>query len=209
MFNRLSALCFTLVAGSALADLNVHNTLPAKYRIEVTKPNGKVDKRDVSEASPGASSASFLFSPGPKKVPMAVFDDAGEVAWKGTVGVDDVLVLVPDGKGIKAVFAGIYGGTEGQRAAVFMNTTGKPLNLDLFGGNGLASHLGVKPGKAFDLKQAVKLDPRESTFSVTAKLGDDEAAELSGRVSPARYYVLYLNTTGQLRLLQAGTITPK
>ncbi|MGV3625146.1 MAG: hypothetical protein ACO1OB_30280 [Archangium sp.] len=206
---RLAALCFALTATAALADLSIHNTLPSRVRVEVTQPNGKVEKRNLSDASPAASSTNFIFSPGPKKVPLAVFDDASEVAWKGEVGVDDVMVLVPDAKGLKAVFAGIYGGTEGQRAAVFMNATGKPLTLDLFGQNGLASHKGVKPGAAFDLKQAVKLDARESTFSVTAKLGDDEALELSGRVMPARYYVLYLNTTGQLKLLQAGTITPK
>lgn len=206
--NRLVALCVAVTATAALAELKVHNTLPAKYRVEVTQPNGKIDKSVLSEANPAASSALFLFSPGPKKVPLAVFDDAGAVAWKGTVGVDDVIVLVPDGKGIKGVFAGIYGGAEGQRAAVFMNATDKPLSIDLFGGNGLASHPGVKPGKTLDLKQAVKLDPREATFSVTAKLGDDEPEELSGRVSPAHYYVLYLNTVGQLRMLQCGTITP-
>lgn len=207
--HRLAALCFALTATAALADLSIHNTVPAKVRVEVTQPNGKIDKRTLSDASPAASSANFIFSPGPRKVPLAVFDDAGDVAWKGSVGVDDVLVLVPDGKGTKAVFAGIYGGTEGQRAAVFMNATGKPLTLDLLGGSGLASHLGVKPGNTFDLKHAVKLDVRESTFSVTARLGDDEPVELSGRVMPARYYVLYLNTIGQLRLLQCGTITPK
>jgi hypothetical protein len=202
------ALLTLVVASSAFADLKVFNVLPGEYRAEVTKPNGDLDKRNLSGASPGASSASFIFSPGPKTVPVSIFDDAGELVWKGTAGVNDAWVLVPDGKGVKAIFAGTYG-DRGARVAMLLNVTGEPLSVDLVGNNGLAAHRNLKPGTSFDAKQAVKLDPRESTFKILAKMGDDDAIDLNSSLIPSTYSIFFKNTQGLLKVVHTGYVVKK
>lgn len=208
MTSRTLAALTLLAALPALADLNVHNTLAENVRVEVTEPNGKVSQRKLGPASPAASSAHFIFAAGVKQVPVAVFDDMNEPLWKGTVGVDEVLVLVKGGKGVEVLHAGTYGGSGGPYAAAFVNVSGEQLTLDLVGGNGLAAHRGITPGTSFDLKKAVKLDTRESSYQVTGKLASGEALDVaSNRVLPSRYYVIYKNVTGQVRVLAAGNMT--
>jgi hypothetical protein len=208
MTSRTLAALTCLAALPALANLNVHNTLAENVRVEVTEPNGKVSQRKLGPASPAASSAHFIFAMGVKQVPVAIFDDMGEALWKDTVAVDDVLVLVKGGKGVEVLRAGKYGGSGGPYAAAFVNASGEPLTIDLVGDNGLAAHRDITPGSSFDLKKAVKLDTRESSYKVTGKLASGEAVDLaSSRVMPSRYYVIYKNATGQVRVLMAGNMT--
>jgi len=205
--NRFAFLTLALVASSAFADLKVFNVLPGEYRVEVTKPNGDIDKSALRGASPGASSASFIFPQGIKSVPVQIFDDAGAVAWKGTAGVNDAWVLVPDGKGVKAIFAGTYG-DRGARVAMLLNATGETLSVDLVGMNGLAAVRGIKPGTSFDAN-GVKLDPSESTFKVIAKMGDADAIDLKSAVMPSTYSIFFKNTQGLLKVVHAGYVVKK
>ncbi len=207
---RIFTALAVLTALPALADIELHNATIGAVRVELTQPNGEVTKRSMSAADPSASRELFLFPPGVKDVQLALFDDSGDSLWKGKARVDDVLVIVPTAKGAAVLVGGIYGGSAGPRSAVFADVTGDKVTFDLVGGNGLGAHRKLSAGATFDLKKAVKLDPREASFSVKGARGTGEALELeTSRVVPSTFYVFYKNVRGEVRLLPAGIIVAK
>ncbi|MBA3457745.1 MAG: hypothetical protein H0T42_31980, partial [Deltaproteobacteria bacterium] len=149
---------------------------------------------------------SQFFSPGITEVKVAIFDDAGTSVWEGTAGVNEVRMIVGSDKRVTLIPAGIYGGTGSQRAAAFINLTGDPVTLDLVGANGLASHRGISPGPSFDIKKAVKLDARESSFDVTVMVKGAEPVELNSKVSPTYQYAVWKTGRGAYRLIQLGNL---
>ncbi len=121
--------------------------------------------------------------------------------------MNDAWVLVPDGKGVKAIFAGTCG-DRGVRVAMVLNATGEKLSVDLVGMNGLAAGRDLKPGTSFDAN-GVKLDPSESTFKVIAKMGDADAIDLESAVMPSTYCIFFKNTQGQLKVVHVGDVVKK
>ncbi|WP_434391517.1 hypothetical protein [Melittangium boletus] len=196
---------------NANADVVFYNAAPAKYTVAVTLPNGKIDTRDISEHTPGLDSKSFVLAAGVKTVKVAITDDLGETVWKGSANQDDSFLIVPDGKGVKAVYAGTYGsyGSDAPQAALFLNLTGEPLTLDLEGHNGVGAVRGVTPAATFDPKKPVRLNPKEVTYNVLGKSKGGETVEVDGTVAPGRYCVLWKNTQGRVKVTTLGSIPKK
>lgn len=88
----------------------------------------------------------------------------------------------------RPVFVGQVGGAQTAQAVVFMNITEEELSLDLEGRNGVAARRAITPGGTFDLKKVVRLDSRETTYSVIAKDKTSAALAIEGSVSGGRYY---------------------
>ena len=194
----------------ANADPHFYNATMNKYTVAATFPNGKVDTRDIGGISAGISSGYFLLSPGVKSLKIQISDDTGTAVWKGTSNPDDSFVIIPDPKGIKVVYAGAYGGPDGPAAAVFMNISGEPMTLDLEGNNGVGAHRGISTGPAWDLKKMVRLDPKESTFSVLGKSAKGaEPTKIEGTVNAGYYYLLWKTERGEFRVQQLGKIVVK
>lgn len=195
-------------ATTANADAYFVNATSTEYTVEATFPNKKVQTRKLSPLSSNLAREYFLLAPGIEKLAIEIKDDTGAVAWKGTTGKDDMMLIAPAAKGIQVVYAGIYGGSEATRAELFMNVTGEELTLDLFGGNGVASSLGVKPPLVFDAKKLVKLDPREASYEVKGKKKDGTEVEIEGKVSGFRYCVIWKTDSGGYRAWELGHIPP-
>ncbi len=199
----------TATSGAASADPTFYNATADALKIEATMPNGKVEKRSISAGDQSVSSEYFLVAPGVESVGVEIKDDMGTTVAKAKSGKDDVHLIVRDAKGVRLVFAGRRaGGSDTPRAAVFMNTTGAAIAVDLFGMNGVGAHKGITPGPSFDMKKVVKLDPKEAAFSVSITPKGGETTEISGaRVNPGYHYLISKKADGY-RLLQLGTIVP-
>ncbi len=194
-------------ASTARADARMLSAMPGAYTVEATYPNGKVDKRKLSGGSSALDSELFAFRPTVKTIKIAFVDDAGAVVWKGTAGPDDTYVLVPDGPHAKAVFAGGYGSpTDPPHKVVLMNVSGEKITLDLVGKNGVGANRGVVPGPVFDLKKAVKLDPKETSYTVEAKAANGDKIELESSISPGHYVLVWKNGNGAVRAVELGYI---
>ncbi len=191
---------------TAKADPHFYNATANNYKVEATFPNGKVESRDLSGGSSGMSEGYFLFSPSVKAVKVAVLDDTGKSVWTGTAKADDIYMLAPGEKAIQVVYAGVYGGSDGPRTAVFMNITGAPITIDLEGHNGVGANRGIAVGTAFDLKKSVRLDAKESTYSVLAKGKGGEKIDIEGSITPGHYVVIWKNGNGDVRAVELGKI---
>lgn len=195
---------------NANADVAFYNATPAKYTIAATLPNGKVDTRDIDGHTPGLDSKSFVLAAGVKTVKVAITDDTGETVWKGSANQDDTYLIIPDGKGVKAVYSGTYGSpSDPPQVGLFLNLTGEPLTLDLEGNNGVGAVRGIAPAATFDAKKPVRLDPKESTYDVQGKSKGGEKVEIDGKVGPGRYCVLWKNTQGQVKITPLGSVPKK
>jgi len=202
------ALLVIATSSTVAADPTVYSAVKGEYTVEMTSPNGKVDKRKLGDGSESASKESFLVPPGVDKVSLKILDGAGKEVWKGTSGPNDAHVLLPDGKDkVKAVFAGHASGVgETPKAALFISLE-DGLTLDLVGSNGVGAHRGIKPGKAFDPKQQLKLDPKEATFQVEVKAkGAKDPVKTAMKVEPGRYYLVSAHPREGYRLLALGYI---
>jgi hypothetical protein len=205
------ALAFALISTTAAAEVRIHNATQTKMKVDVTLPNGKVESATLDEAIDSIDDEKWTLAAGVKDVKVAISDDSGKEVWRGTVGANGAGVIVPAGKGATFVPAGTYsGGSETWRAAVIMNITGDAITLDLEGQNGLAAHRNITPPSSLDLKKAIKLDPREATFSTTLKVRGGEPIALEGSsVTPGQYYVLWKRSRDSAyRLLAAGYLPP-
>lgn len=203
----LIVLGLVLQASIARADARMLSAMPGAYTVEATYPNGKVEKRKLPGGGSALDSESFAFSPNVKSIRIAFLDDKGAVVWKGKAGPDDTYVLVPDGSHAKAVFAGGYGSpTDPPHKVVFMNVSGAPITLDLIGKNGVGANHGIVPGPVFDLKKAVKLDPKETTYAVEAKAANGDKLEIESSVSLGHYVLVWKNGNGAVRAVELGYI---
>lgn len=209
----MRALTFAVVllmfAGLSTARAQAYfvNATSNTYTVEATFPNKKVEKRTLEALSISLASEYFNISPGIATLDIVIKDDKDAVAWRGKTGRDDMMLLVPDPKqGIRAVYAGIYGGPEAVRGELFMNATGEQLTIDLEGGNGIAASRGVVPPPAFDPKRMVKLDPKESTYVVIGKMKGSADLAFEGKVSAFHYCLLWKTTQGEYRATELGAI---
>lgn len=182
--------------------------VPAQYTVEATFPNQKVEKRTLEPSTSSSNHEYFLLAPGVEKLAIVIRDDEGEVAWKGNVGRDDMTLIVPGKSGIRVMYAGIYGGTEAVRGELFMNATGEALTIDLAGGNGVAGSRGISPPDAFDPKKLVKLDPREASYEVIAKVKGKDDVTMNGKVHAFHYCLLWKTDQGAYWAEELGTIPP-
>ncbi len=204
---QISLIIVVLVmqATIARADARILSAMPGAYTVEATYPNGKVDNRKLSGGGSGLDSESFAFSPTVKTIKIAFMDETGVVVWKGKAGPNDTYVLVPDGAHAKAVFAGGYGSPIAPpQKVVFMNVSGAPITLDLVGKNGVGANRGIVPGAVFDLKKAVKLDPKETSYTVEAKAANGDKIELESSVSAGHYVLVWKNGNGAVRAVELG-----
>jgi hypothetical protein len=206
---RFAAISILLAAtATAHADAKFYNATSNTLTVEATFPNGKVEKIRVSDGSESVSSGYFLSPPGVDKLGIRIFDDVGTELWKGSAGPNDVHVTIPDGKGTKTMFAGLYaGGFDTPKAALFLNLTGEAMTLDLEGMNGLGAHRGVTPG-GFDPKQLVRLDPKESYFTAIIKTSTDSTKINGTKVTPGHYYIVSKHPRDKYRLLSLGYLIP-
>lgn len=208
---RLAAMTMCVLAASttAFAEAKFYNATSGTLTVEAKFPNGMVEKQRLNDGSNGASSIYFLTPPGVDKLDVRIYDDIGTELWKGSAGKNDTFVTIPDGKGTKTVYSGLYsGGFDTPKAALVMNLTGDALTIDLEGMNGVGSHRGIKPA-GFDPKQLVRLDPKESYFTVMAKGGPKGEVEIkSAKLQPGHYYLITKHPSDTYRLLMLGYITP-
>lgn len=193
---------------NANADLLFYNATPAKYTIAATLPNGKVDTRDIDVNSPGLDSESFVLAAGVKTVKVAITDETGETVWKGSGNQGDTFIIVPDKKGVKAIYSGVYGGDVTQ-LGLFMNLTGEPLTIDLVGHNGRGAVRGIKPPTTFEPKKPVRLDPSEVTYDIEGKTQGGEAVKIQGTMSPGRYCLIWKDDRGNIKATTLGNIPKK
>lgn len=208
-FAACSFVALLAAARSAGADAYfVSAGVPGAYTVEATFPNQKVEKRTLDATTSSSDREYFLLPPGADKLGIVIRDDAGDVAWKGTVGKDDLTLIVPSKAGIKVQFAGIYAGSGSPRGELFMNLTGESLTIDLAGGNGIAATRGISVPSEFDAKKLVKLDPREATYEVIGKIKGKDDIEFSGKVSAFHYCLLWKTDQGVYRAEELGTIPP-
>ncbi len=192
---------------TAAADIRVYNATQAKLKVEVTLPNGEVKSETLDEAVDSLDDGGFTFAAGVKTVKVSISNDSGTSIWSGSLGSNDVGVVIPAGKGAKFVPAGTYSGDFSvPRSAAFLNVTGDAMTLDLVGRNGLGAHRGLAMGTTgFDPKQTVKLDPRESTFGIRLTLKGKPATDIEGTVDPQRYYLLWKRSRdGEYRMSSLG-----
>ena len=197
-----------LQASTASADPHFCNATPDAFKVLATLPNGAKDSRDLRTGSSNLTSESFTLAAGVKQIQVTILDDMDKPVWKGDAKADGTYLVVSSDKGPKVIYAGYYGSNDSPRAVVLMNATGEPLTIDLEGNNGVAASRGIVPGTSFDIKQAVKLDPRESTYSVKAKHKDGSPIEIDGTVGPGRYLLIWKNASGDYHATTLGTIKP-
>lgn len=209
---KLLATIIPILVASATAHANptFYNATPNSVIIEATSPNGKVTTATLRDGSYGVSQHYFLVALGVDQLSIKISDDLGAELWKGTVGKDDVHAVIPDGKGSKVIYAGSLAGTSTTpKASLFINITGTDLTVDLEGMNGIGAHRGIKPKAAFDLKDIVRLDPKETYFHVTIKPKDGEPVKLKGnRVGSGRYYLISKHPRDKYRILSLGHVLP-
>lgn len=210
MMLRCAVLGVLAMTTTASANTTFYNATAETLTVEATFPNGKVEKLQVRDGTEIATSGYFLSPPGVDKLAIRIFDDVGTELWRGTAGPDDSFVTVPDGKGTRTVYAGRYGGGfSTPKAAVFMNITGEPISIDLEGMNGIGAHRGIKPGTAFDPKnQLVRLDPKETYFSVMVKAKGDPIKIKSSKVTAGHYFLITRHSHDTYRLLTLGYLAP-
>lgn len=196
-----------VLASNASADIKIYNATQSKLKVDVTLPNGEVKSVTLDEAVDSLDSGGFTFAAGVNTVKVSIADDAGTAMWSGSLGSNDVGVVIPAGKGSKFVPAGTYSGDFSvPKSASFLNVTGDAITLDLVGRNGLGAHRGLAMGTTgFDPKQVIKLDPREATFGIRLTLQGKPAAEIEGVVDPQRYYLLWKRSRdGEYRMSSLG-----
>ncbi len=202
---RFAALSICVLAATANADATFYNATSETLTVEATSPNGKVEKQKLGDGTVVNSSSHFVSV---QKLGIRIFDDVGTELWKGTVGTNDVYVTIPDGKGTKTVFAGLYsGGFDTPKAGLFINLTGEPITIDLEGMNGIGAHRGITPA-GFDPKQLVRLDPKESYFTVTVKGGKQEVTLKGNSITPGHYHAITKHPSKTYRILSLGYIAP-
>ena len=207
MANLRLALGFVAVlTTSASADIKIYNATQSKLKVDVTLPNGEVKSETLDEAVDSLDDGGFTFAAGVKTVKVSIADDAGKAVWSGSLGSNDVGVVIPAGKGAAFVPAGTYSGDFAvPKSAAFLNVTGDAMTLDLVGRNGLGAHRGLAMGTiGFDPTQVVKLDPREATFGIRLTL-QGKPADIEGVVDPQRYYLLWKRSRdGEYRMSSLG-----
>ena len=204
---RLALGFVAVLTTSASADIRIYNATQSKLKVDATLPNGEVKSVTLDEAVDSMDSDSFTFAAGVNTVKVAISEDGGAAVWSGSLGSNDVGLVIPAGKGAKFVPAGTYSGQFSvPKSASFINVTGDAITLDLVGRNGLGAHRGLAMGTTgFDPKQVVKLDPRESTFGLRLTVKGKPAADIEGTVDPQRYYVLWKRSRdGEYRMGSLG-----
>lgn len=191
---------------TATAEPIFYNSTSKKFNIELTLPSGKKETADVNGHTPGIDGQMFVLAAGVSSVKVALLDDMNETVWTGTSGRDDAFLIVEDAKGkIKAIPAGVYGGTPLKTAIVILNTSGEELTLDLEGHNGVGAKRGIKPSVgAFDTKKPIRLEDNESTYDVLAKTPGGEAVKVDGTASPGTYLLIYKDAQGKLKAHRLG-----
>lgn len=207
---RSAALSICVLAATATADADAtfYNATSETLTVEATFPNGKVEKRRLGDGSESNSSTYFLSPPGVAKLGVRIFDDVGTELWKGAAGSNDVHVTIPDGKGTKTIYAGLRaGGFDTPKAGLFMNLTGESITIDLEGMNGIGAHRGIKPA-GFDPKQLVRLDPKESYFTVIVKGGAQEVTLKGNSITPGHYHLITKHASKTYRILSLGYLAP-
>jgi hypothetical protein len=199
----------SLVASVAAADPIFYNATPGTFTVELTQPNGKVDKTKLDGNRPGFSSGYFLLPPNTKTAKVAIKDDTDASIWSGSTGVNDVMVIIPDGKGVKPIYAGAHGSDNGPHGMMFMNISGETMTLDLFGHNGVGSVKGVKPATSFEPKNLIKVEPNEQTYDVTAKGKDGADLGITEKISPDHYSLIWKDGNAKLHITNLGWIPKK
>ncbi len=183
----------------------IYNAMPMNVTADVTSPNGSVKTYKFDAISNSPSSQSQFYSPGVNTLKISIASDTGTALFSGTVGRDDVQLIVPTAKGAKLVYGGLYSESGSPKAAAFMNLTGEPMTIDLEGGNGLGAHRGITPSAELDLKKLTSLDSRESSFTVLLKVKGKDPIKLdSSKVIPGGTYLVYKDTVGAYRLTRLG-----
>lgn len=203
-----SALLFLSFGSTAYAqDVYFFNATPRPYKLVMTLPNGANESANLSEGTDAITYAYFNLVPAIKEVQIQLVDEAGAAVCSGKAKRDVAYTFFADAQGVKMVPTGFYGGTDIQ-AALFMNSTGEPLTLDLIGNNGLGSVRGIVPPAQFDPKAPVKLDPKEASynFKVTNAGAPVAFYNDNANVTPGKYYLLRKDARGQYRLETLGYI---
>jgi hypothetical protein len=194
-----------LGAATAHADVSIFNLLPKDVTADVTSPNGAVKTFKFSAAQDSVSNERNMWSPGITALKIKVLDGTTELV-NGSIGPDDVQVIIPTAKGAKLVYAGVYGGSNAPKATTFMNVTGDAFTIDLIGNNGLASHKGIKPNPEIDFKKLTNLDSREASFDVTLKTAKGDVKLDGAKVNPGYCYLIWKTRMNEYRLVGLGNL---
>jgi len=195
-----------LGASVASADPYFYNATSGTYTVELTQPNGKVDSTKLAGNSPGLSSGYFIMPPNIKSAKIGIKDDTGGSVWSGSVNRDDAMVIVPDGKGVKPIYAGEHGSSNGPHGLIFMNISGESMTLDLVGHNGVGAVRGIKPAASFDPKQMIKIEPNEQTYDVVAKGKDGADLGITDKLHPDHYCLIWKDGSTKLHATDLGWI---
>lgn len=205
-----SLFCLLFLCSSAYAqDIYFFNGTTRACKIIITLPNGARQEHAVSDSNDSLSHDYFNLVPGIKQVQVQVVDDQGTPLCSGVAQRKGAYTIFPDGQGAKMLPTGYYGGKTTQ-AALFMNSTGENLTLDLVGNNGVGSVRGIVPPVSFDPKSPVKLDPREASYSFKVTSGGSPVAFYNdnAHVVAGKYYWIRKDGRGNYRLEELCHLQP-
>ncbi len=208
MFKRtVLVVTFLAVSTDAMANVRVHNATDQELTLECTLPNGAVNKDTMYAAVDSIDDGNCDLPSTAKNVAVRAVDDEGQVVWSSTIKDNSAYLLVVGSKAVEAVPAGMLSVTKESPRVALMDITGENLKLDLTGTGGVGAHRGLTAPARFAPKKALKLDARETYFTMTGANAEGEVSFDMDRVTAGNYYVVWkVPRSGKYRAVQLGRL---
>lgn len=207
-----STVTATVIASAALtttahADALLLSTTQQDYVVTYQLPSGR---DQVDTLYKGTDVLGYLAVPAKPGKPLAVTisEPDGTVVATGSLVDNRSYVLMPVGKSMKLVAAGLvaqtastpYGGVG------IVSTLPEAYAIDLSGDSGQTGVKNAKVATAFDPKQATKLSTADSRYRAAIHLPDGSTVTGLSAIDSGTYVVLHRNYQGVVTLSGAGYI---
>ncbi len=195
------------VSTDAMANVRIHNATDQELTLECTLPNGAVTKDTMYAAIDSIDDGNCDVPSTAKTVAVRAVDDEGKAVWSATIKDNSMHLLVAGSKAVEAVPAGMMSVPKESPRVALMDLTGEKLKLDLTGTGGVGAHRGIAAPTRFEPKKALKLDARETYFTMTGANADGEVSFDMDRVTAGNYYVVWkVPRSGKYRAVQLGRL---
>ena len=193
--------------GTALADALLLSTTQQDYSITYNEPSGKPATQTLAKGTDTLGYLAVPASPG-KPLAVTISDPDGSVLAKATVVDNRSYVLMPAGKALKVVAAGLVSQTASTnyQGVGIVSALPGTYSIDLFGDSGQGGSKALKPANAFDIKATTKLPASDTRYKATITLQDGSKVQGLSSVDAGSYVVVHKNYQGVVTLSSAGYI---
>ena len=194
-------------AAPARADALLLSTTQQDYVVTFELPSGREQADTLYKGTDTLGYLAVPARPG-KPLTVTVSEPDGTVVATGALVDNRSYVLMPSGKGLRLVAAGLVAQTASTPYAGVgvVNSLPEKFTVDLSGDSGQAGVKHVTIATGFELKTTTKLPPADTRYRAAIHLPDGDTVTGLSAIDAGTYVVIHRNYQGVVTLSGAGYI---